>query len=402
MSAANAALARATRLKDEFLASMSHELRTPLTGILAFAQALQKQIYGPLTEKQLNSLKSIEDSGKHLLELINDILDLSKIEAGMMELEIGLVSAEEICQASLRLIKQMAQAKRQDVAYRLSPLDLRLLADNRRLKQMLVNLLSNAVKFTPEGGSLGLEVEGDSRQEAVRFTVWDTGVGIAGEDMPRLFQSFVQLDSRLSRRYAGTGLGLALVRRMAELHGGGVAVESEVGKGSRFTIALPWNLPPRIDPADRLAQRGAPRSAGGDHPMRLVKLAQARRPRLLLAEDTETTITLLSDYLEAEGYELIVARSGSEAIQKAREVSPDLILMDVQMPGMDGLETMQRIRQESALAATPMIALTALAMPGDRERCLAAGANDYLTKPVNLEGLAQTIRGKLPAPEEGV
>ena len=136
--------------------------------------------------------------------------------------------------------------------------------------------------------------------------------------------------------------------------------------------------------------------------MRLVKLAQARRPRLLLAEDTETTITLLSDYLEAEGYELIVARSGSEAIQKAREVSPDLILMDVQMPGMDGLETMQRSRQESALAATPMIALTALAMPGDRERCLAAGANDYLTKPVNLEGLAQTIRGKLPAPEEGV
>ena len=519
LSAANAALAKAARLKDEFLASMSHELRTPLTGILAFAQALQKQIYGPLTEKQLKSLRSIEDSGKLLLELINDILDLSKIEAGQLELAIGLVSAEEVSQASLRLVKQMAHAKRQEVAYSLSPLDLRLLADNRRLKQMLVNLLSNAIKFTPEGGSLGLQVEGDSRQKIVRFTVWDKGIGIAAGDMPKLFRSFVQLDSSLSRRYLGTGLGLALVRRMAEMHGGGVAVESEVGRGSRFTITLPWTLPPGMNQAEarlsaprptsslqraltvedapivaeqltqylrelglanvvhpqaegvvekaaglqpgvilldiylsdyqsgwdvlaqlkadprtrttpvvivsvledraRAAALGAaaymvkpvsladlqttlgqvasqsPASAG--HPVLLVEPLHAEqpRPRLLLAEDNAVNIAVLSDYLAAEGYDVIVARNGSEAIQQARTVHPHVILMDVQMPEMDGLEAMRRIRQEAGLAATPMIALTALAMPGDRERCLAAGASDYLTKPVNLEQLAQTIQSHL-------
>jgi len=387
---ANEALAKAARLKDEFLASMSHELRTPLTGILAFAQSLQKQnVYGALTEKQLKAVRSIEDSGKHLLELINDILDLSKIEAGKMELELGLVLADEIAQASLRLVKQMAVARRQNVGYSLQPLDLRLRADGRRLKQMLVNLLSNAAKFTPEGGELGLEIAGDSAQHVVRFTVWDKGIGVAPENITRLFRVFAQLDSSLARQYVGTGLGLALVRRMAEMHGGSVNVESALGAGSRFTIVLPWDTSV-LEDRGRAAQAEAPNA----HPV-LVVAPPPSCPRLLLAEDNEVNIQVLSDYLEASGYSLLVARNGSEAVQQARDEKPQLILMDIQMPGMDGLEATRRIRQEPTLVNIPIIALTALAMPGDRERCLAAGADDYLTKPVNLELLIQKIREQI-------
>jgi len=517
LSAANAALAKAAKLKDEFLASMSHELRTPLTGILALAEALQKQVYGPLTPKQLKSLHTIEESGRHLLDLITDILDLSKIEAGRFELQIGLNAADEICQASLRLVRQMAQAKKQSVSYSLSPMDLRVQTDPRRLKQMLVNLLSNAVKFTPEGGALGLQVEGDATHDQVRFSVWDKGIGIAADDMPRLFHAFVQLDSSLSRQYAGTGLGLTLVQRMAELHGGGITVESEVGHGSRFTITLPWHsTSPTIDAPEKFALPALPQlvllvedslvtteqitrylqemgvqsvsqalatglvdkaaelqpgvilldlylpdKSGWDalHELKadprtqkipvvitsvmedraralelgatayLVKpvsladlhstLSQIARPSpmppptpwpaappvasrpatatasLLLAEDNETNISILSDYLESQGYQVTVARHGAEAVERALQAPPDLILMDIQMPGMDGLEATRRVRAEPALAQVPIIALTALAMPGDRERCLAAGANDYLMKPVSLDVLIKTINTHL-------
>ncbi len=401
LSAANAALAKASRLKDEFLASMSHELRTPLTGILAFAQVMQKQIYGPLTEKQLKAMRSIEDSGKHLLELINDILDLSKIEAGKLELEPGLVLADDICQASLRLVKQMAQTKQLDLSFQLDPSDLQVWADARRLKQMLVNLLSNAVKFTPEGGRVGLEVSGDTLAHVARFTVWDTGIGIAPEDLPKLFQSFVQLDSRLAREYSGTGLGLALVRRMAEMHGGGVRVESDgiPGRGSRFTITLPWNRAPESGLAAPLAPAWRPILTVEDAPSLAEQQAHHsnRRPYLLLAEDNPMTITVITDYLIAQGYEVQVAPNGQAAVQQARARQPQLILMDVQMPGVDGLEATRLIRREPGLETVPIIALTALVMPGDRERCLAAGADGYLTKPINLDELAQLIRTHLSA-----
>ncbi len=514
LRAVNEALSRASRSKDEFLASMSHELRTPLTGILAFSQSLQKQIYGPVSDRQLRALRSIEDSGKHLLELINDILDLSKVEAGKLRLDPEVILADEVCQAALRLVRQVAHDKRQEIAYHLSPLDLRLVADNRRLKQMLVNLLSNAVKFTPEGGALGLTVEGDAVAKVAHFTVWDKGIGIAPDNLAKLFQSFVQLDTRLAREYSGTGLGLALVRQMAELHGGGVAVESTVGAGSRFTITLPWGASPepglelhRALPTSPAALRQAltvedsaaqaeqlthylselglanetyPRAEGvvaraatlqpgvilldiflsdyqsgwevlaqlkadprtrdipvvvvsvvddrprglglgaadylmkpislsdlraalervaqgrvvnGTHPALVVTPMhpERRKPHLLLAEDNPMIISVLSDYLSAEGYDITLAHNGHEAVSQARITQPDLILMDVQMPEMDGLEATQRIRRENNLAQTPIIMLTALAMPGDRERCLSAGANDYLTKPINLTQLARIV-----------
>jgi signal transduction histidine kinase/CheY-like chemotaxis protein len=400
LSMANAELARAARLKDEFLASMSHELRTPLNAVLGISEALQECIYGPLNEKQIQALKSVEESGRHLLELINDILDLSKIEAGKLELEIRPVSIEAVCQASLRLIKQDAHKKRLKVSSTIESPVATMQADERRLKQILVNLLSNAVKFTPEGGEVGLEVRGDEEAKVFHFTVWDTGIGIATEDMPRLFRPFVQLDSALARQYTGTGLGLSLVYRMTELHSGGVAVTSEAGQGSRFTISLPWPEAMDNDPVHSLAgQPAAWRPLADDRAQSQTAVTShsdqrapaGKQPLILLVEDNEANIETISPYLVSSGYRVTTARNGREAIERALEDAPDVILMDVQMPGMDGLEATRRIRANSALAAAPIIALTALAMAGDRERCLAAGATAYLSKPVSLRGLVEVI-----------
>ncbi len=239
LSAANAELSRALRLKDEFLATMSHELRTPLNTILGMSEALQEEVYGILNDKQSGALRRIEEGGHRLLALVTDILELSQISAGKVELDMALIAVETVCQKSLQGIKQQAQKKCVNVSFTLDPNVTMIHADGRRLQQILDKLLDNAVKFTPEGGTIGLDVTGDAENRTVFFTVWDTGIGMASEDLERLFQPFVQLDARLSRKYEGAGLGLALVYQMAAMHAGSVSVESEVGKGSRFTVTLP-------------------------------------------------------------------------------------------------------------------------------------------------------------------
>jgi PAS domain S-box-containing protein len=384
-----AALAQAVRHKDEFLATMSHELRTPLNAILGMSEALQEQIYGPLNPRQRKTIAIVEESGRHLLDLINDILDLSKIGAGKLELEIAPLAVEPLAKASLRLIEEAAHKKQITIITDFDRAVGDILADNRRLKQILVNLLNNAVKFTPEGGTIGLEVAGDTANQVVRFTVWDTGIGIAPEDQGRLFKPFEQLDSSLARQYAGTGLGLALVSSMVGLHGGSVKVESEVGYGSTFIVELPWRVAPR-SPADGAVADARPSAAPKPAPERT-----ANAPLILLAEDNELNILTLSDYLESKGYRVALARNGREAIMQARETRPALILMDSQMPEMDGLEAIRRIRADADLAAIQIIALTAMAMPEDRERCLTAGANAYLSKPVSLQNLVAAIETHL-------
>ena len=235
---------------------MSHELRTPLNAILGLSESLGEQIAGPLNEKQQKYISTISESGHHLLSLINDILDLAKIEAGQITLDINKVDIHSVCQASLRMIKQLAQKKNQEVSLEIDDGLGLMWADERRLKQMIVNLLGNAVKFTPENGKLGLEVHGDEDANQITITVWDNGIGIKQEDLARLFQPFVQLDSGLAREATGTGLGLALVAQMARLHGGSVNAVSEAGKGSRFTIVLPWEPALAIDTASRMKITG--------------------------------------------------------------------------------------------------------------------------------------------------
>ena len=248
LAVANAQLARASRLKDEFLTSMSHELRTPLNGVLGLSEAMQEGIYGPVSPEQVDALGDVLRSGRHLLSLINDLLDLSRIEAGRMELAPAPSPISDLCEAALRMVRELALRKRQALSMSIRGVDAPAVLDERRVKQILVNLLGNAVKFTPEGGEIGLEVEGDRARKELRFTVRDSGIGIPPGDLEAIFEPFRQLDSRLARSYPGTGLGLALVRRMAQLHGGNVSALSEPGRGSRFTVRLPWILPAEDEP----------------------------------------------------------------------------------------------------------------------------------------------------------
>ncbi|OLP18873.1 hypothetical protein BST81_08120 [Leptolyngbya sp. 'hensonii'] len=407
----NAELLRATRLKDEFLANMSHELRTPLNAILGMSESLLEQVLGSLNDRQKKAIATIEHSGQHLLELITDILEVSKIAAGKLELDLSTVSVSHLCASSLVFIKQQAFKKQIQLNTTLPKNLGDITVDERRLRQVLINLLTNAVKFTPAGGRITLEAHlepieinladrvptnrADGFPEAwdeprenhgllqdydLCISVIDTGIGISAADQTKLFQPFVQLDSSLNRQYEGTGLGLTLVKQIVELHGGSVSLTSTLGQGSCFTVRLPYNGPgmdiPSPTAPDPMAESGM----------------KSGQPLILLAEDNETNISTLSNYLEAKGYRMILAGNGQEAIELARTHSPDLILMDIQMPKVDGLEAIQKIRQDSQLAAIPIIALTALAMTGDRERCLAVGASDYLAKPVKLKQLDDLIQ----------
>lgn len=508
LSAANAELAKAVRLKDAFLANMSHELRTPLNAILNISETLLEQAYGELNDAEMRSVKTIEDSGRHLLTLINDILDLSKIGAGKFEINLDSVVVHDACQASLSLIETAARKKQITVETTYDPAVKTVWADQRRLRQVLLNLLSNAVKFTPAGGSIGLTVTGDAVHNTVQFTVWDTGIGIPEESLGSLFKPFVQLDNSLARQYEGTGLGLALVYHIIELHGGGIRVESESGKGSKFIVSLNWegeadvdasmNVPPEpgsltteMREADDITQvcrllkemgiaskkvwveKGARPALGNLNPDFLImdqrlaqlglagmlrKCAETRevpmlilagsgiepatpqnitnsafvpspynrqdlratikrfssygtgslvhnavifsenpslpmkdRQTILLVDDNEVGLGAVSDYLMVKGYKIVRAYNGAEAVERARESAPDLILMDIQMPGMDGYEAIRCIRRDPNFRRVPIFAFTALAMPRDRERCLEAGATEYLSKPISLKLLADMI-----------
>ncbi|NTV63813.1 MAG: response regulator [Oscillochloris sp.] len=388
-------MACVVQAKDAFLSTMSHELRTPLSAILGLSESLSDEIYGPLTTPQRQVLSTIQQSGGHLLTLINDILDMAKIDAGKLDLQIDRFLVSEVCQASLRMIHDAAYAKGVQVSFGLDNPQLTLSADPRRLKQILFKLLSNAVKFTPEGGHVSLTVSVDPEHTAIRFAVRDTGIGISAVAINQLFMPFSQLDSRLSRQYEGSGIGLALVRQMVDLHGGSVQVESQGvhGQGSCFTVSLPWQESglqlPTVLERDAYAQIRTPRCS-----------AQQPQAAILLVEDNISSSTAIREYLSYHGYAVVVAYNGSEGLQIAREQLPALILMDIQMPVLDGLEATRQLRADATFARTPIIALTALAMPGDRERCLEAGANAYLTKPIGLRVLLATIQQYLQ--KEGV
>ena len=411
LAVSNQELADATRLKDEFLANMSHELRTPLNAILGMSEGLQDEVFGSITARQRKSLSLIEKSGKHLLALINDILDLSKIEANKFELELTDVSIQDLCRNSLLFIKELALRKQIRLTTQLPDYlhRINIQIDDRRCRQVLINLLSNAVKFTPAGGSIALDVRVIDRQgdggkldktnataiehiapapQQIVFSIIDTGIGIAPEHMDKLFQSFVQIDSSLSRQYAGTGLGLALVKRIVEMHGGTVSAQSELNRGSCFTVALPFYpsaeiiVPPSLPVDYPLTINPEPTPAG-------------QKAVILVVEDNQANMETTIGYLKSRGYRPIEAVNGHMAIDLAQIHHPDIILMDIQMPNMDGFTAIRQIRQMPECAEIPIVALTALAMPLDRQKCLDAGANEYVTKPVKLSQLVAMIEALL-------
>lgn len=379
----NTRLAQAVRVKDEFLASVSHELRTPLTAILGLTESLQEDIYGPLTEQQQGVLRNIDQSGRHLLALITDILDVAKIEAGQFTLELGPAAVDAVCQASLMLIKQKAQRKQIRITTDLDTAVKIIETDDRRLKQILVNLLDNAIKFTPEGGAIGLAVKGDVENKVVRFSVWDTGIGITPVDFSRLFKPFAQLDSRLARQYAGSGLGLVLVYRMTEMQGGSVTVASSDNGGSRFTIALPWRVPTNGAPA-------APGEAA------VAPVALDHLPLVLIADDHSLVTTMLTHRLTSLGLRVVVAQTAAEVIEKAATLQPTLLLVDMQLPTLEGATILRALRAKAELQATPIIAMSAIHWFGYESNYLDAGASAYICKPIGVRQLHDLLQQWLP------
>ncbi len=390
---ANKQLAEATRMKDQFFANMSHELRTPLTTILGLSEGLQQGVFGQMTDDQAESLVAIQESGEHLLALISDVLDLAKIESGSLDLEISSVDIGRLCESSLQIISQQAQSKNIELHLKLPSNLSQLKTDEKLMRQVLVNLLSNAVKFTGNGGAVSLMVEivnsNAGAEELLRFSVRDNGIGIDNSLIPTLFDPFVQAQTSLNSDHGGTGLGLALVKQCAELCSGSVSVDSEPGVGSSFHVDLPY----RQYTSDKFMQV-AKYQHGSTNPIKTRVRIQNKNnatTSILLAEDNDAVAKTMKRFLEFSGYPVHRVSDGQAAIKAAEEQLPTVILMDVQMPGVDGLSAMKQIRKNKKLKNTQIIALTGLAMEGDRKRCLEAGADHYLSKPFRMQSIIETI-----------
>lgn len=404
----NQDLEQASQMKSQFLTAMSHELRTPLNSILGFSELLLRH-RETLEGRQVRYAHTIHQSGEHLLSLINDILDLSKVEAGRVDLEQNTVSIQGLCHECLQMIQPRAQRKRLSLSVEFDYSLDQVTLDRRRTQQMVINLLSNAVKFTPEKGQIklstrlayGSELGADFRPDDspinastpyLCIQVSDTGIGIAPDKMSLLFQPFRQIDSALNRSHDGTGLGLALTKRLAELHGGTVSVISIFGEGSTFRVWLPVNELRKGEAAfDRC------KLVNSDADSLFKEKTIHSGVRLLVVEDHLYNQALIAEALEAEGFEVELVEDGEvilntlESNSISKSTLPDAVLMDIQLPNVDGLQLIQAMRASSLWRDLPIIAVTAMAMAGDKERCIAAGANDYVSKPLNFEVLKQRL-----------
>lgn len=366
--------------KTEFLANMSHELRTPLTGVLGMSELLQNQRIGPLNDKQTEYVDQIQESGNHLLELINDLLDLAKIESGDQKMHMAIVSPSRLVADSIGLVRELAVMKGVALVANVDQNIPPITGDALRLKQALVNLLSNAVRFTDSGGRVSIEAnEFEGRLDLV---VNDTGVGIPDDEYDEIFEPFVQAKSGGAAVSQGTGLGLSVTKSIIEMHGGTIDVLSELGVGSRFTISLPTDE--SLAAVDESADpEPAPTAAGED--------VSPRNGVVLIADDDPVLRAVLDEYLSNAGFAVHLAADGGEAIEMASLIRPDVVLMDIRMPRVDGLEAVRRMRSARSTKDLGIIMLSANAMPEDRAHSAEAGCDEFLTKPVDFDRLTSAI-----------
>ena len=359
-------LEAANKAKSEFLANMSHELRTPLNAIIGFSEVLRDKLCGDLNEEQMDFVMDIHSSGNHLLQMINDILDLSKVESGKLELKYEEFEIGKAVNAVLITLKGLANKKSLAIETILhNPVD-RLFADPVKFKQILYNLLSNAIKFTPENGKITVHTTSLRKEkDCIEVKVTDTGIGIAPEDYPKIFVEFSQADSSHSRKYEGTGLGLALTKKLVEMHGGKIGFESKVGVGSTFYFTLPANI-----------------SARSDKEKEGVSLSEkpASYETILVVEDDPKTSELLCIFLNKSGYKTITAFDGEEALQKARAFKPFAITLDVMLPKKDGWEVLKELKEDKDVKDIPVLVISII---DNKDIGFGLGATDYLSKPVS-------------------
>ncbi|MEH1799182.1 hybrid histidine kinase/response regulator HrmK [Nostoc sp.] len=390
LSNSNQELERTNQLKNQFLANTSHEIRTPLSSIIGFTHLLLAQGYEPSRERQQDYLNIIQSSGKHLLALINDILDLSKIEANQLEVQWERVDVPLLCSNVLALVKEKAANKGLKLCLELKPDITTLVADPLRLKQMLLNLLFNALKFTSKG-SVGLEVA--PKGVFVHFTVWDTGTGISKEDQVQLFQPYFQIAKAVADGVEGTGLGLAVTQKLAQIHGGSVKVESEVDRGSRFTLVLP--LKQEVGVGANEGDEGGEEAKFSSSPLPFTPSSSVE---ILLVENDLPNANLIQIYLRKLGYQVTWVKNANEMWEALTQLEPVVILMDICLADANGLNLVQQLREHPQYRTIPVIVQTAMAMKGDRETCLAAGVNDYISKPIDLPLLASLVAKYSQAP----
>jgi signal transduction histidine kinase/DNA-binding response OmpR family regulator/PAS domain-containing protein len=389
----NEQLEEASKMKSEFLANMSHELRTPLNAIIGFSEVLKDGLLGELPPQHKEYVDDIFTSGTHLLSLINDILDLSKVEAGKMTLDLEPLQLADLVQESLHVVREKAMAHHitmvTDVPEALvafGPVWL----DARKVKQILYNLLSNAVKFTGDGGTLTLRAQRvDSAAvphgcyaQYLELTVSDTGIGISEADQEHLFRPFSQIDSSLARRYQGTGLGLVMVKRLADIHGGKVALHSVQGKGSAFTVWLPWR-----DSEQGLAE-AVPGLVSAEVPAQTMHVPAGTLPLAMVVDDDDKSAELLRLQLESAGFRVVRAATAETALDLVAHETPDLVTLDINLPGINGWEFLESFRKEPKFAKIPVVIVSVIA---DRSRGLSLGANQVLQKPVGREELVRAL-----------
>jgi signal transduction histidine kinase/DNA-binding response OmpR family regulator/HAMP domain-containing protein len=378
----------ANRAKSEFLASMSHELRTPLNAIIGFSELLENHTFGTLNDRQQRYVTNVLTSGRHLLQLINDILDLSKVEAGHMELALSEFDLGTTLREVRTIVGTLADKKRLTLEMKVEEAIPRLTADQSKLKQILYNLLSNAIKFTPEGGWIGVTAgrvpQAGARKtgEWIEIAVADTGIGLRREDQERIFGSFEQVDTAYAREQQGTGLGLALSRKLVELHGGRIWVESELGKGSTFRFVLPL-APPAI-PSQPVAEP-TPDAA-----------ERQRGPLVLVVEDDSKARELLTHHLSEAGYRIAHASGGDQALALAHQLQPQVITLDMLLPDQDGFKVLAQLKASAETRAIPVVVVS---ISENRELGFSLGAVDWLVKPARRDDFLAAVRRAIAGTE---
>lgn len=385
----NKDLEYANQLKGRFISNMSHELRTPLNSILGFSEVLLDRTFGDLTEHQERYLKNIHNSGKHLLELVNNILDIAKIEAGKYEMVYETIPIDDLMNEVINVMKPLAEAKFIEIMVSVGENVNLITADRVKLKQILYNLLSNAIKFTPEGGLVRVDVSGENRTgkdssgngsgfQSIKFSVQDTGIGISPEDKEKIFNEFEQATSALSQKYGGVGLGLALTKKLVELHGGTISVESNLGEGSIFTFHIPETSQAPIE-IEKVKNEAI---------ILNTPWAKEEAPLILVVEDDLSTAELLTLNLTQAGYKVAHAFNGDEAIEKAQTLKPFAITLDVLLPKKDGWEVLQSLKSNRITAEIPVIIHSIV---DNKDLAFALGATDYLLKPLEREALISKL-----------